>query len=155
MGRRVCLHRPDYGFTARRGQMVAEVSPPSRALIYTHIHTHTWQPVFHRTITLQPLPALTHSHTYMHTPRTNYGHSQGMITATHTHKKLSGCAYAHTHSTSPPALGGKKKIWQPVLLMKDTAASCSFENPTDRQTETLLHIWHRFLFFLCSVCLFA
>lgn len=135
MGRRVCLHRPDYGFTARRGQMVAEVSPPSCALIYTHIHTHTWQPVFHRTITLQPLPALTHSHTYTHTPRTNYGHSQGMITATHTRIKTCQGVRIYTHTPQALQLWAEKKIWQPVLLMKDTAASCSFENPTDRQTE--------------------
>lgn len=150
MGRRVCLHRPDYGFTARRGQMEAEVSPPSCALIYTHTHLATSFSQDNYLATSASPHSLTHLHA--HTL-----HQLWTLTRNdnrHTHIKTCQGVCIYTHSTSPPALGGKK--WQLVVLMKDTAASCSFANPTDRQTETLSYIFGiDDFFFRCSVCLFA
>lgn len=99
--KRVRLHRPDYELTARRGQMEAEVSPPSCALL--HRHTFGKPFFFHRTITLRPLPAHTLSHTHTH---------------------IETCHGVNIHTPQPLQL---HKIWQPALFMKDTAApSCSF-----------------------------
>lgn len=79
MVKRVCLHRPDYEFTARRGQMEAEVSPPSCALL----HTHTFGKRFFTGQLPCDLcqPTLTHTLS-THTLWANYGHTQGMITVT-------------------------------------------------------------------------
>lgn len=76
MVKRVCLHRPDYEFTARRGQMEAEVSPPSCALL----HTHTFGNQF---FTGQlPCDLCQPSQTHTRMLLANYGHTQGMITVT-------------------------------------------------------------------------
>lgn len=90
MVRRDCLHRPDYGFTARRGQMEAEVSSASFALTYTQTHTYTFGNQFFTgqlpCNLCQPSLMHMHMHTHAHTcARANYGHSPEMvIVAVHT-----------------------------------------------------------------------
>ncbi len=116
--------------------------PP--ALCYTH--THIWQPFFHRTITLRPLPGhtLSHTHTHTHTlgqlrahTRSDNSHSR----AIHTHRNLSRCV--HTHSTSPPA----PQNMATSSAYEGHSTQLQLSNTEDRQTETLSYMFGRDFFF--------
>lgn len=113
-----------------------------------HTLTHTWQPVFHRTITLRPLPAFTHTHT--RTPCANYRHAQEMITVSHhTHIEPAMVRTGSTHSTTPPA----QQMETSSVYEGHSSQLQHCEH--GRQAETPSHIFWQIYFIFYFFCLFA
>lgn len=135
MVRRVCLHRPDYEFTARRGQIEAEVSPPSCSLL-RHTHTHFGNRFF-----TGQLPCDLCQPTHAHTHLSNYGQSKGMITVTVEQYTHTQPVMMRIHTPQPLQ---RHKIWH---SLSEGHSSTQLQHSNTRDTKTIrlpVHIWHRF-----------
>lgn len=147
--KRVRLHRPDYEFTARHGQMEAEVSPPSCA----QIHTHTFgNPFFMGQLPYDLCqPTYTHTHTHVHghtqTHLANYQHTKGMIRVTL--EPLTQPVMVWTYTLCSPSSSIKYGKHLCFWRAQQPSVAVEHRQQADYQIVYFLQIWFDLIWFCC------